>query len=153
MRQRADQSTNLIETSSFRFKKNTFVSKYKHSLSEKHKQHLRPLTPTTKASETTCSTSRRGSRHGLRGVLKANRLEMTRHGRRHESVRDASRGVWEATTPVFEGSTQGSKTHRSSCQNRDDRHRQIVPPSVNLKGRTAKMLEGIKTVYSRRNQE
>ena len=109
---------------------NTFVSKYKHPLSEKHKQHLRPLTPTTKASETTFLTSRRVSRHGLRGVMKGNRLEMIRHDRRHKSVRGPSRRVWEATTTVFAGSTMGSRTHRSSCQNGVDWQCLINPPSV-----------------------
>ena len=50
-----------------------------------------------------------GSRHGLRGVMKANMMETTRHGRRHRSVWDGSRRVWEATTTVLVGRRGGRK--------------------------------------------
>ena len=57
---------------------------------------------------------------------------LTRHGRRHKSVREPSSRVWEATRRVFSGLTRGSRRHRSRYENGDEWAGQKVSPSVDL---------------------
>ena len=54
-----------------------------------------------------------GSRHDVLWTNWVFWTKMTWHGRRHKSVWDLSRRVWEATKRVYSGSTTGSTTHRS----------------------------------------
>ena len=82
------------------------------------------------ASATTMLTSRRGSRHGSREMSMAIGRVMKGYGRRHKSGRGPSRRVWEATTPVFLGSTRGSRAHCSRYENGGDWRCRIDPPSV-----------------------
>ena len=72
-----------------------------------------------KASMTTMSASRRGSRHGFRGVSMAIRPDMTGYDRRHKSVGGPSRCVWGPRRRCFEG-RRGVKTHRFNFESRDD---------------------------------
>ena len=69
---------------------------------------------------------------GLRVVMKADRLETTRHGRRHRSARDASRGSGRPRRRRFEGSTRGSKPRRFCFENGDYLDSQSLAPSVVL---------------------
>ena len=54
------------------------------------------------------------------------------NARRPKSARDPSRRVCEATRRVFEGSTRGSRPHRSRSENDDERSCLIVQPSMIL---------------------
>ena len=72
-----------------------------------------------KASTTTTTTSRRGSRHGFRGVSMAIRPDMPGYDRRHKSVGGPSRCVWGPRRRCFEG-RRGVKTHRFNFESRDD---------------------------------
>ena len=62
--------------------------------------------------------------NGLRWVVgvedRQEEIKVTRHGRRHKSVRDLTRRVWEAMTPVFGVLTTGSKTHRPCYENGEE---------------------------------
>ena len=76
-----------------------------------------------------------GSKKGMSEGQKKNnwvflKWKFWRHGRRHKSVWDPWRRVWEATRRVLEGLTTGSRRHRSRYGNGDERCNQIVPPSV-----------------------
>ena len=71
--------------------------------------------------------------------------KMTRHGRRHKSVWDLSRRVWEATRQVYSGSTRGSTTHRSRCENGDEQSCQKESRSVILRDSVIKVAMKIKT--------
>ena len=71
--------------------------------------------------------------------------KMTRRDRRHKSVRDGSRRVWEAMRRVLPGLTTGSGTHRSRYENRDERRGWFVRPSVVLSAWRIKMTAKIRT--------
>ena len=71
--------------------------------------------------------------------------KMTRRDRRHKSVRDGSRRVWEAMRRVLPGLTTGSGTHRSRYENRDERRGWFVRPSVVLSALRIKMTAKIRT--------
>ena len=107
-----------------------FVSKYTTLLSNFQSRHLPSFPSLSTRSKRVVGTSRRGSRDGFRGGMKARGPEMTRHDRRHKSVRGPSRRVWEATTTVFRGSTRGSRAHSSRYENGADRQCRIAPHSV-----------------------
>ena len=108
------------------------------------KQHLQRQTSPKTVPETVMGRHDRCHDMMFYGSIECFWIKTTRHGRRHKSVWDPSRRVWEAMTTGFGGSTRGSRTHRFCSENGDERQGRMAQPSVVFREQTLKVALKVK---------